>query len=455
MLRAEQAALEQHGRAELLRILDREFEYYKNSYDAVGTQAALIAGFIVAVLVTLDTSKTHREESDVTPSDLPTAVVQSYHSFAFCSLMSLIYTVMSVTTVVVWGPNLALRGTSPSSMERAVTGIKKARWGIYISFFLGVMFFLFMAVTVAWVQMDNTIATGCSTLAALTFFMIIDNGFRTKATFKVDEEKIAEQRESALSVGSVGSGAPLHQGRGLSTDGLWTTESSMYRGGSARPGWATAAPPPSSGASSSQRDHPLAAAAQPLLSGDNDQRSSTVSVDHRPAAHQPATVSSWSSARSKEGGAIAYPAQPPAPAASCAAPSNRVSEPEMVDVLATRLAVDGGGWLQKRDKRGFGVGVTGDGWKRRWVAVRGGCLFYAKAQQPPGSRSDQGPGAEEKILALGQVVLSVGSDGRTIRLSDAGGGADGVSDWRCGSAEERAAWVHYLKAGISAARLMA
>ena len=55
MLRAEQAALEQHGRAELLRILDREFEYYKNSYDAVGTQAALIAGFIVAVLVTLDT----------------------------------------------------------------------------------------------------------------------------------------------------------------------------------------------------------------------------------------------------------------------------------------------------------------------------------------------------------------------------------------------------------------
>ena len=94
MLRAEQVALEQHGRAELLRILDREFEYYKSSYDAVGTQAALIAGFIVAVLVTLETSKDHRVESDLTPDHLPGFVVKCYHCFAFLALMSLVFTVM-------------------------------------------------------------------------------------------------------------------------------------------------------------------------------------------------------------------------------------------------------------------------------------------------------------------------------------------------------------------------
>ena len=41
MLGAEQAALEQHGLQELLNILNREFEYYKGAYQAVGTQVGL------------------------------------------------------------------------------------------------------------------------------------------------------------------------------------------------------------------------------------------------------------------------------------------------------------------------------------------------------------------------------------------------------------------------------
>ncbi len=71
MLRAEQVALEQRGKAELLHILEREFEYYKSSYDTVGTQAVLIAGFTITVLVTLDTSNDKREASGVNPSHLP------------------------------------------------------------------------------------------------------------------------------------------------------------------------------------------------------------------------------------------------------------------------------------------------------------------------------------------------------------------------------------------------
>ena len=40
MLGAEQAALEQHGLQELLRILEREFEYYKGAYQSVATQVS-------------------------------------------------------------------------------------------------------------------------------------------------------------------------------------------------------------------------------------------------------------------------------------------------------------------------------------------------------------------------------------------------------------------------------
>lgn len=79
------------GRAELLRILEKEFEYYKSSYDSVGTQvsiklqifdlhpptltleqAALIAGFTVAVLVTLDISDESRKVDGMHPEDIPT-----------------------------------------------------------------------------------------------------------------------------------------------------------------------------------------------------------------------------------------------------------------------------------------------------------------------------------------------------------------------------------------------
>ena len=40
MLGVEQVALEQHGLKELLSILNREFEYYKGAYQAVGTQVS-------------------------------------------------------------------------------------------------------------------------------------------------------------------------------------------------------------------------------------------------------------------------------------------------------------------------------------------------------------------------------------------------------------------------------
>jgi hypothetical protein len=63
----------------LLKILEREFEYYTGSFDSVGTQSALIAGFIVAVLVTLDTSDDARAASDLRPSTLPPFIVEAYH----------------------------------------------------------------------------------------------------------------------------------------------------------------------------------------------------------------------------------------------------------------------------------------------------------------------------------------------------------------------------------------
>lgn len=129
---------------------------------------------IISLKVTLETDDTK-----------PLFVVRCYHVSSFVCLMSLIYTVVSVTTVVVWGPQLALRGSSPTAMETAVQGVKAARYGIYISFVLGVITFLLMTVTVSWIQMDDDVARICSACAFLTFVLILKNGYSTKMTFRM------------------------------------------------------------------------------------------------------------------------------------------------------------------------------------------------------------------------------------------------------------------------------
>jgi hypothetical protein len=206
-----------------------------------------------------------------------------------------------------------------------------------------------------------------------------------------------------------------------------------------------------------------------------------------------------------------------AAAAATATTTGRESLNRASDELATKLIVEGGGWLWKKDKRTVGVG-----WKKRWVSVHQDTLFYSKGQQPPrhhhpanasaasaastaggGSSASGGGGGglggvfgvsstsneEEKRIGLGGMDLSVGSDGRTLRLTNnnttaenlkrslgadsvassshstgGGPGSSSVSltasspkeqqqpavvDFRCDVADERGAWVAYLKAGIA------
>ena len=83
-----------------------------------------------------------------------------------------------------------------------------------------------------------------------------------------------------------------------------------------------------------------------------------------------------------------------------------------MDVLVTQLVTSGGGWLLKRQKPGFN---TQQGWKRRWVGIYDGQLFYSKKQTIPKLNSKD---HDAKSMALVGLVIMTGSDGLTIRLHD-------------------------------------
>eukprot|EP00622_Pseudochattonella_farcimen_P002458 FR737385.1.p1 GENE.FR737385.1~~FR737385.1.p1 ORF type:complete len:104 (+),score=17.41 FR737385.1:395-706(+) len=83
-----------------------------------------------------------------------------------------------------------------------------------------------------------------------------------------------------------------------------------------------------------------------------------------------------------------------------------------MDILVTQLVTSGGGWLLKRQKPGFN---TQQGWKRRWVGIYDGQLFYSKKQTIPKLNSKD---HDAKSMDLVGLVIMTGSDGLTIRLHD-------------------------------------
>jgi len=485
--------------------------------------------------------------------------------------MALTYVIITVMTVTVWGPNLALRGNTPGDMERAVAGVKKARASIYISFFVGIALFIAMATTVAWIQMSDSVALACTVCSVCTFFMVVDNGVRTRQTFRLDNttptalDALRRNDHAEETTRSVHSGHRSSNASSASTssaaqrllsgkdallaadhdDGLRTYESNFSQ--SRRPAWAMdgAKGNPQHGgghasSSSSTANAHLSPQRKPLLPRGSDQsdrdgasfsRQSSFSLRRSsntlkaPAAPAAAAVDNTSLVPESGNGLLGqtWPPLLPAPesfaavaqsspsskamlggdagsgapSASAAAtiPANdaqaasgqgldheRVSQPDEVDLIASRLAANGGGWIQKRDKSGAMFPLRGSqgGWKRRWASVRNGVCTYAKS--PPSknlrnslstyssnlissSGSDRVSNDEGKALPLRGFTLSVGSDGHTLRLSGpaassnsssssgSGPGRDDsgtVVDWRCESPEDCAAWVAYFQAGIRA-----
>lgn len=396
MLRAEQLALEQQGRSDWLRILEREFSYYKDSFEAVGTQAALIAGFTVAVLVTIELENDDRYWRTL------------FHISSFVSLLMLIYCVVIVTLLLVCGPNLALRGNSPTAMEKALRAIKRERFLIYASFFAGVFSFMVMVYCCAWILMTHLTAQLCSGLLVVVCTILVLQGWRIYSEFKVVEVPAGSPSVRAMSeadrssTGSVVGGMHIRHGSKHS----FTNFSSSLSG---------------THATNDGHTHGVAASARPKASAAADRGSSMTA----PLIHK--------SSESGGGG-------------------NRESSGSDAarDELVALLVSAGGGWLWK--KRG---GMSSAGWKKRWVGVDGsvGVLWYSKSKFACPHDGSKPGNDDAKDVDLKGLDLMVANDERTFRLVDSNDrtGAGRLVDWRALVPEDREGWVQYLRVGIGSA----
>ena len=138
MLYADKRALETNLKVNLLAIREKELNYYAQNCLAVGTQAALLAGFAYSGLTQV-----------AIPLDSDYVLKLLYLITTTTAMCLELIAVMSTTLLAMMGPGLALRGPD-GSMHPAVDGMMDEYKQAYLNFFLGLIAFHLSAAIFGW-----------------------------------------------------------------------------------------------------------------------------------------------------------------------------------------------------------------------------------------------------------------------------------------------------------------
>ena len=150
MLAADRSLLEVNLRQSAIKLREKELNLYVENYSAMGTQAAVLAGFTTTCLIEI-----------TIPADADKYAVCFLHLLSVLSIAANITCVSLSTITTIWGSSKALRGKD-GSMDEAVDGISKERSLIFNSFAIGLAGNLATVMAACLVLMDvYTAAGGC------------------------------------------------------------------------------------------------------------------------------------------------------------------------------------------------------------------------------------------------------------------------------------------------------
>lgn len=141
MLAADKLLLQSSIRQNSIALKEKEFNLHHGNFNAVGTQAAVLAGFTVTAFIEFDC-----------PPDTNRLIKFAYYIASIVSLAANILCVANTTFLSVWGTGLAMRGPD-GSMARAVDGMYNLRRNVFSLFGLGMVSLLFTAIFGSWILM--------------------------------------------------------------------------------------------------------------------------------------------------------------------------------------------------------------------------------------------------------------------------------------------------------------
>eukprot|EP00435_Cladocopium_sp_Y103_P060724 s896_g22.t1 len=184
MLAADKLLLTSTIRKNATELKGKELALHKGNFDAVGTQAAVLAGFAVVMVVEFHM-----------PEEAHFALQGVYYIFAVITLVANLRCVAMTTCITVMGTGLALRGPD-GSMVRAVEGMYKQRAIVFRSFGTGIVSCCLSVAVIAWIKMlggnrmDIIPAAICTGAIAWTLFSIAKYTNFYLDFFKFNEDEV-------------------------------------------------------------------------------------------------------------------------------------------------------------------------------------------------------------------------------------------------------------------------
>ena len=153
---ADKRALETNLQVSLLKIREKELQFYTQNCIAIGTQAALLSGFAYNGIIQVDI-----------PSDASDWLKTSYLCVTTMAMGFELIAVLNSTLCSMLGPGLALRGPD-GSMHRAVDGLMLEYRLTFLFFTMGLIAFHLSALLFAWLEFSWPVALAM-TVALLMF----------------------------------------------------------------------------------------------------------------------------------------------------------------------------------------------------------------------------------------------------------------------------------------------
>ena len=176
MLAADKLLLQSSIRQNSIALKEKEFNLHHGNFNAVGTQAAVLAGFTVTAFIEFDC-----------PPETNRVIMFLYYISSIVSLSANILCVANTTFLSVWGTGLAMRGPD-GSMVRAVDGMYQLRRNVFSLFGVGMMALLVTAIFGSWILMQPEAASASTLILGYAIYLTWRAYLSITAMFHFNED---------------------------------------------------------------------------------------------------------------------------------------------------------------------------------------------------------------------------------------------------------------------------
>jgi hypothetical protein len=205
MLAADRLLLETNMKQRAIQLREKELNLFVENFSAVGTQAAVMAGFTTTCLIEISIPETVHF--------IPKTLLHFFAIFSICTNL----TCVSLSTIVsVWGSGKALRGKE-GSMDEAVDGMSSERNLIFKCFGFGLIGNMCTIMCASWILMEPTMALFASMMVSFGLYTILSNSKRIISKFFLDEHvKLSDltNYKSNTQISTSGPGQLSYRGKG-------------------------------------------------------------------------------------------------------------------------------------------------------------------------------------------------------------------------------------------------